>query len=191
LPDRRFFDDEKERRNWQNPEAILIDVGVRAGLTFVDVGCGQGFFALPAAKLVGDEGRVYAVDADSEAIRRLKEKAAKEGLKNLKIETGMAEETVFCDSCADVVFFGIVLHDFEDPSKVLSNAKKMLKPTGRLADLDWKKEPMQLGPPLQIRFDEKKASDLIESAGFKINEIRKEDLYHYIILATPKVRLNP
>jgi ubiquinone/menaquinone biosynthesis C-methylase UbiE len=116
----------------------------------------------------------------------LKEKAAKEKLRNLKLEAGKAEETVFCDSCADVVFFGIVLHDFEDPNKVLSNAKKMLKPTGRLVDLDWKKEPMQLGPPLQIRFDEKKASGLIESAGFKIDEIKKEGVYHYIVLAAPK-----
>lgn len=183
---RRFFDDEEERRKWQNPEAILVDIGVKAGLTFVDVGCGYGFFALPAARLVGNEGRVYGLDADSEAIRRLKEKAANEKLRNLKLEAGMAEETVFCDSCADIVFFGIVLHDFDDPSKVLSNAKKMLKPTGRLADLDWKKEPMQLGPPLQIRFDEKKASGLIKSAGFRIDEIKKEGLYHYMVVARPK-----
>jgi ubiquinone/menaquinone biosynthesis C-methylase UbiE len=186
LHSHRFFDDEKERRKWQNPEAILVDIGVKAGLTFVDVGCGYGFFALPAARLVGNEGRIYGLDADSEAIRRLKEKAAKENLRNLKLEVGMAEEMVFCDSCADIVFFGIVLHDFGDPSKVLSNAKKMLRPTGRLVDVDWKKEPMQLGPPLQIRFDEKKASSLIETAGFSINEIKKEGLCHYRIMATPK-----
>ena len=182
----RSFEDEKERRKWQNPEAILVDIGVKAGLTFVDVGCGRGFFALPAARLVGNRGRVYGLDADSEAISRLKEKAAKEKLRNLKLEAGMAEETVFCASCADIVFFGIVLHDFEDPGKVLSNAKKMLKPTGRLVDLDWKKEPMQLGPPLNIRFGEKKASGLIEKMGFCISEIKKEGLYHYLIVAAPK-----
>jgi len=186
LHGRRFFCDEKERRKWQNPEAILIDIGVKAGLTFMDIGCGYGFFALPAARLVGNEGRVYGLDADSEAIHWLKEKAAKEKLRNLKLEAGMAEETIFCDSCTDVVFFGIVLHDFDDPSKVLSNAKKMLKPTGRLIDLDWKKEPMQLGPPLQMRLDEKKASGLVESAGFSIDEIKKEGAYHYMIVATPK-----
>jgi ubiquinone/menaquinone biosynthesis C-methylase UbiE len=182
----RFLDDEKERRKWQNPEAILVDIGIKAGFKFVDVGCGHGFFTLPAARLVGNEGRVYGLDADSEAIRRLKEKAAKEKLRNFKLEVGMAEETVFCDSCADIVFFGIVLHDFEDPNKVLSNAKKMLKPNGRLVDLDWRKEPMQLGPPLQIRFNEKKASGLIETAGFSIDEIKKEGLYHYMVVATPK-----
>jgi ubiquinone/menaquinone biosynthesis C-methylase UbiE len=181
-----FFDNEKERRKWQNPEAILVDVGVKTRLTFVDVGCGDGFFALPAARLVGNEGRVYGLDADSQAVATLKEKAAKERLENFWPKVGIAEETVFCDSCADIVFFGIVLHDFKDPNKVLSNAKKMLKPTGRLIDLDWKKEPMRLGPPLQIRFNEEEASNLIVKAGFKIDEIREEGLYHYIIVATPK-----
>ena len=141
MPFGRFFDDEGERRKWQNPEVILAEIGVKRGFTFVDVGCGHGFFALPAARLVGNEGRVYGLDADSEAVRKLKVRAAKEKLRNLKLKAGMAEETVFCDSCADIVFFGIVLHDFIDPNKVLSNTKKMLKPTGRLIDLDWKKEP--------------------------------------------------
>lgn len=93
---------------------------------------------------------------------------------------------VFCDACADIVFFGIVFHDFIDPNKVLSNAKRMLKSTGRLIDLDWKKEFMRLGPPLQIRFSEEKASSLIEAAGFKIDDIKEEGLHHYIIVAMPK-----
>lgn len=163
----RFMEDEKERRKWQIPEDILNLVGVKTGLIFVDVGCGGGFFALSAARLVGSEGKVYALDADSEAIERLRKKTAREGLMNLKLKVGMAEEAVFCDSCADIVFFGNVLHDFLDPAKVLSNAKRMLKPSGQLANLDWKKKPMQLGPPLRIRFNEKKASDIITAAGFK------------------------
>jgi ubiquinone/menaquinone biosynthesis C-methylase UbiE len=182
----RFLNDEKERRKWQSPEAILAEIGVKGGFTFVDVGCGHGFFALPAARLVGNEGSVYGLDADWEAIRRLRVEAAKEKLRNLKLKAGMAEETIFCDSCADIVFFGIVLHDFRDPNKVLSNAKKMLKPTGRLIDLDWKKETMQLGPPLRIRFSERQASSIIERAGFSIDEVKKEGLYHYLIVATPK-----
>lgn len=182
----KFFGNEPERRRWQNPDAILADIGLKTGLMFVDVGCGEGFFFLPAARLVGREGRVYGVDADSQAIHRLEEKAAKEGLTNFKLKTGRAEETVFCDSCADIVFFGIVFHDFNDQVKVLSNAKKMLKPTGRLVDLDWKKEPMKLGPPLQTRFSEEQSSNLIVSAGFKIVQTKKQGLYHYLIVAMPK-----
>jgi len=74
-------------------------------------GCGDGFFTLPAARLVGEKGSVYAVDEDSDAVDRLNRKAALEGLTNIRSKAAGAEETVLCEACADIVFFGIVLHD--------------------------------------------------------------------------------
>jgi ubiquinone/menaquinone biosynthesis C-methylase UbiE len=180
----KVFDGEKERRKWQNPEAILTSIGLKSGFTFVDVGCGDGFFAVPAAKLVGKMGRVFGVDINPESIRRLEKKAESENLKNLELRLGRAEETVFCEGCADVVFFGIVLHDFDDPSKVLVNARKMLKRNGLLVSLDWKKEPMDVGPPLRIRFSEETAVRLIEAAGFKIETVKEWKPYNYIVIAT-------
>jgi hypothetical protein len=53
-----------------------------------------------------------------------------------------------------------------------------------LVDLDWKKEQMNFGPPLHIRFDEKKAGQLIESAGFKVQSIASSGLYHYMIISS-------
>jgi len=53
---------------------------------------------------------------------------------------GRAEDTIFCEACADIVFFGMVLHDFSDPAKVLRNAGMMLKVDGRLVDLDSEKD---------------------------------------------------
>lgn len=181
----KFFHDERERRRWQNPEAILTDIGLERGLTFMDIGCGDGFFALPAAKLVGEEGRVYGLDIDKEAIGRLKEKASRKGFGNLRLKVGAAEETVFCEACADVVFFGIVLHDFSDASRVLLNAKRMLRQMGRLVDLDWKNESMELGPPLRMRFGEEQAVSLIEAAGFKVETVKEAGPYHYLIIARP------
>jgi len=128
----RFFDDEKERRTWQNPKAILTQIGLKHSFTFVDVGCGYGFSALPAAKLVGKDGKVYGLDSNDEAIRKLKEKAAEKGVDNLYLKVGKAEENILCEACADIAFLGIVLHDFNDPIQVLKNSKRMLKPTGKL-----------------------------------------------------------
>jgi ubiquinone/menaquinone biosynthesis C-methylase UbiE len=189
IPQRVYFrssmiPDERERRKWQNPESTLFNAGLRSCLTFVDVGCGDGFFALPAAKIVGETGRVYAFDEDPDAIDRLRHKARIEGIRNLQAKIGRAEDTVLCEECADMVFFGIVLHDFKDPEKVLENGKAMLKATGRLVDVDWKKTPMEIGPPLRIRFSEEEAARLIESVGFKIETLRESKPYHYVIIAT-------
>jgi len=125
------------------------------------------------------------VDIDDSAIDRLKRKAAEKGLRNVTATVGAAEETVFCDECADMVFYSIVLHDFRDPAKVLRNAKKMLKPSGTLVNLDWKKKPMLFGPPVHIRFSEEQASNLIKQAGFRIESVRDAGRYHYIITAKP------
>jgi ubiquinone/menaquinone biosynthesis C-methylase UbiE len=177
--------DDNERIKWQNPEAILVEIGLKAGFIFADIGCGSGFFALPAARMVGKRGKVYGLDTNAHAISSLKEQAAREGLNNLHVRIGRAEETIICERCADIVFFGIALHDFQDPPKVLTTARRIIKPTGKLIDLDWKKESMELGPPLRIRFSEETAASLIEEAGFKVETIKDSGLYHYLVIARP------
>ena len=178
-----FSLDEATRRSWFNPEKVLADSGLRSGMVFVDVGCGDGFFTILAALVVGEKGRVYAVDTDASAIDGLKRRAAEKGLANVKTEVAGAEETVFCKGCADVVFYSIVLHDFHNPAKVLLNAKRMLKPSGRLVDLDWKKKQTSYGPPVRIRFSEEQAQRLIKNAGFNVESVRDAGRDHYIIIA--------
>jgi ubiquinone/menaquinone biosynthesis C-methylase UbiE len=179
----KFYGNEVERRKWQNPGSILAAIGLNLDFTFVDVGCGEGFFSIPAAKIVGKKGRVFALDSDVEAIAMLGKKAFTKNLTNIEARVGTAEDTVLCNACADIVFFGIVLHDFSDPAQVLANARKMLKPEGRLVDLDWKKESMDFGPPLSIRFSEERAIGLIEGAGFKVERQEETGRFHYIIIA--------
>ncbi|MDO8578973.1 MAG: methyltransferase domain-containing protein [Dehalococcoidales bacterium] len=186
----RFPADDQERRKWMDPEVILSDLGLKPGLTFVDIGCGAGFFALPAARIVGKTGKVYGLDADARSIAALKEQAAREKLDNLHLTTGRGEETILCEECADFVFFGMDLHDFQDAAKVLENARRMIKPAGRLVNLDWKKVEMRFGPPLEKRFDEQKAKTLIEAAGFSVETISDSGPYHYLITARPKAEEN-
>ncbi len=180
---RRFRADDPERKEWQDPEKILPAIGLEEGMTFIDVGCGEGYFALPAARRVGHRGRVYAFDINPDAVAGLWEHAATEGLKNLSAEVRAAEEAVACEGCADIVFFGIDLHDFADPVQVLQNAKTMLRPSGRLIDLDWKDIPMDFGPPAEKRFSIHKARGLIESAGFRVQSVGDAGPYHYLIIA--------
>jgi ubiquinone/menaquinone biosynthesis C-methylase UbiE len=152
-------------------------------MTFVDVGCGDGYFSILAAKKVGAKGRVYAVDIDGSRIELLEDKADAEGLGNIVAVVGRAEDTVFCDGCADVIFYSMDLHDFDDPEKVLANAAAMLRPGGKVVDVDWKKMQMDFGPPYEVRFSEQKAKEMLESAGFTA-EAAEAGPYHYMITAT-------
>ncbi len=89
----------------------MADIGLGSGSVFMDIGCGTGFFAIPAAQIVGEKGRVYALDKEHWAIEKLRETASEKGLGNLNLRVGEAEQVVFCEACADFVFYGIVLHD--------------------------------------------------------------------------------
>jgi ubiquinone/menaquinone biosynthesis C-methylase UbiE len=180
---RRFRADDPERKKWQDPEKILSAIGLSSGMIFVDIGCGEGYFALSAARLVGPGGKVYATDINTDSVAVLREHAANEGFSNLSAEVKAAEETVVCEGCADIVFFGIDLHDFADPEKVLNNAKIMLKASGSLIDLDWKDEPMEFGPPKEKRFSVQKAQVMIESTGFHVLSVMDAGPYHYLISA--------
>jgi len=152
-------------------------------MVFIDIGCGGGFFSLLAAKMVGESGMVYAVDSDFDAIERLKAEAEREHCSNIRVKNAAAEETVFCTACADIVFYSMVLHDFRDPVQVLQNAKKMVKPTGVLVNLDWKKQQMQFGPPFKIRFSEQDAQGLLKMTGFKVMNVKDAGPFHYLVLA--------
>jgi ubiquinone/menaquinone biosynthesis C-methylase UbiE len=185
-PRRRFLYDDPERRKWLVPETILSLAGLAPGMTFADIGCGEGYFAIPAARTVGPAGRVIAFDINPESIARLKENAANEGLSNMTALTGGAESTIPCERCADIAFLGTVLHDFADPAAALRNIRAILRPGGRLANLDWEKKPTEFGPPIDIRLDTAAAARLILDAGFRIESVAELPAGLYLITATPE-----
>ena len=178
-----FSLEEATRRSWYTPEAILQDL--RLGMTVMDIGCGDGFFTILAAKKVGKNGHVYALDVDPSAIEKLQSKAKAEGLNNITAEVGKAEETVFCKQCADFILYSMNLHDFDDPAKVLQNARQMIKLDGIVIDLDWKKINIPPGPPLAIKFSKEYVSGLMSSAGFTVTKNHDVGPYHYVVVAKP------
>ena len=175
-----------ERRLWQDAPAILSQIGLKPGDTMADIGSGDGYFSIPAARIVGKSGKVYALDVSAEAIAQLKAAASVAELTNIQTAVGNAETTLICKGCADVVLMANVLHDFNDPVATLKNARLMLKPGGRLADLDWKKDKDQLhGPPFAKRFDQEKATALLNQAGFKDISNPLVGPFHYLLIAEP------
>lgn len=154
-------------------------------MAFADIGSSDGFFTFLASKMVGEKGKVYAVDVDPLAIGRLKNKAETEGIKNITAVVGKAEDTVFCKGCVDVVFFSMDLHDFNDPAKVLHNAREIVKPDGLVADLDWKKTEIPIGPPLRIKFSEQQVEELMRLHDLQVQETLDVGPYHYLVVARP------
>jgi ubiquinone/menaquinone biosynthesis C-methylase UbiE len=94
-------------------KVVLWAVGVRGGLTVLDFGCGLGNYSIPAAKIVGEKGKVYALDKDRWKLNQLMERADSLGLKNIeKIETAGDVQIPLADASVDVVLLYDVLHHY-------------------------------------------------------------------------------
>jgi len=115
--------------------AILEEAGTRPGMRVLDYGCGPGSYVLPASQMVGETGRIYALDMHPLAIARIRKLCARRKLTNVTTilsdcNTGLGESEV------DVALLHDVLHDVEDPALLLRELHRVLKPQGLLSASD-------------------------------------------------------
>ena len=93
---------------FRNPYKLLKAAGLKPGQKVLEVGCGPGFFTIPAAKIVGENGLVYAIDIHPLAMKRVKAKVGREGIQNVKPVLANASDTGLPDESVDLAFlFGL------------------------------------------------------------------------------------
>jgi ubiquinone/menaquinone biosynthesis C-methylase UbiE len=114
---------------------ILKEVGIKPGFHVLDYGCGPGSYIIPLAELVGESGKVYALDIQPLAIRKVQGIASKKKLAN--VETILSDcKTGLHRNSLDAVLLYDVLHHLSDPHKVLKELHRVLKPDGILSFSD-------------------------------------------------------
>jgi len=149
---------------------ILKRTGVREGQVALDFGCGSGNYAIPAAKIVGDKGKVYALDKDEYKLRELARRAKSDGLNNIEtIETGGELNSGLDDSSLDVVLLYDIFWYFPvtDPrlARLLKEAYRVLRDDGLMSVF-----------PEHIEIEELKQE--IERAGFSLQNRFAGQLIH-------------
>ncbi|MBN1521749.1 MAG: class I SAM-dependent methyltransferase [Candidatus Aureabacteria bacterium] len=102
--------DENDRK-WIEKDGVIFfkKIGLQEGHFVLDFGCGEGYYAIPAAEVVGEKGRVYALDKDMKKLLRLKELMRTKSINNVEI---LSENSVIPlkDASLDVVFCYDVIH---------------------------------------------------------------------------------
>ena len=154
--------DSADRRKFLNPDIILKKAGLSRDTIFADLGCGSGYFAIPASLIVR---KVYAIDVQKEMLDIVREKIRMGKLTN--IETLLSNESSFLlpDNSVDVLFMANVFHELDDKSGILKEAKRILSGRGRMIIIDWKKMEMEMGPPVEERLSEDEAVSICEEKG--------------------------
>lgn len=106
---------------------ILKEVGIQPGFQVLDFGCKPGSYVAATSKLVGQSGKVYALDIHPIAVRSVANMVSKEGLTNVKTvlsdcSTGLPDESI------DVVLLYDTFHGLSQPAKVLQELHRVSKP---------------------------------------------------------------
>ncbi len=128
-------DRDRKRDEWQRPVEVLEALGVKPGQRIADIGCGSGYFTFHLAARVGEEGKVYAVDIDEAAIKKVQVRKERENLKQVEPILGESADPRLPNDL-DAVLIVDTYHEFRAFDQIMQAVLRALKPGGRLVIID-------------------------------------------------------
>lgn len=155
----RFTIDTPFRRLIHDPQKI-VGPFVAPGMTVLDVGCGVGWFSIPIATMVGDSGRVIAVDLQQPMLDIVRRRAEKANVA-ARIQTHLCQKNrLGIDASVDFILLFAMLHEVPDSERMLRELRDCLKEDGKL---------LLAEPPIHVtgkRFASEVAA--AKNAGFQV-----------------------
>jgi ubiquinone/menaquinone biosynthesis C-methylase UbiE len=174
----------ESRQREEDCDTMLAALHVEPGNTVCDMGCGNGFYTLPLAKLVGDDGQVIAVDIQREMLGLLKDRAAAEKLDNIELVLGTVVDPQLKPNSVDLVLMVDVYHEFSHPEQMLQAIRTSLKPTGRVALVEFRMEDPRVPIKKLHKMSKSQILKEFEPNGFKlVEEFEKLPWQHLMFFA--------
>lgn len=161
-----------ERAAALQPEKLLRELGLGEGMTIADIGCGPGFFTIPAAQIVGPTGVTLAADIQGEMLSAVRSRALEHGLTNVRIVKTNDREIPIPPGTCDFALLAFTLHEIEHRASFLHRAARALKPGGRLIALEWDKAEGPVGPPQEDRISPDELMADAQAAGLRMVDER-------------------
>jgi len=131
---------ETDLERWlkEKAEEVLREVGIKKGQIVLDFGCGSGYYTIPAAKIVGNKGKVYALDKDRSCLHEVMQRAKSWRLENIQIiQTSGELKIPLEDESVDVVLLYDVLHShyfsLSDRKELLAEIHRLSKPNALIS----------------------------------------------------------
>jgi len=176
---------------WPMPGATLRKLNVGAGESVAEVGCGSGYFALPAAGIVEPES-VYALDLDEELLAELDHLTDQQNIENVVPINGDARNLpAVLPERVDTVVVANTFHGIDDQAGFVQNTFDAIEPDGSLVLINWHERPRETttvageprGPPTELRMTPGETEETVCSASAFVFD-RQIDLppYHYGLL---------
>ncbi len=171
-----------ERDAWQKPAVIVAALGDITGKTVVDLGAGTGYFLPHLSRAVGEKGKVLGVDIEADMVRYMKERAVREGLKNVDAQQSSADDPKLAVGSVDRVLIVDVWHHVPQRPSFAKKLAAALRPGGALFIVDFKLDSPR-GPPRKHKLTSDQILADLKAAGL-VAELAKVDLPdQYVVTA--------
>jgi len=176
----RLFDD-PSREAWQKPDEVVALMNLSPGQTAVDLGAGTGYFLSRLSRAVGPRGAVIATDIEPDMVRYMNERAAREGLANVRAIAAPADDVGVSARSADRILIVDVWHHLADRERYAARLTRALKPGGAVIIVDFTLESRR-GPPADHRLAPERIIAELRAGGLAA-ELASESLPdQYIII---------
>ncbi len=130
-----IFEGARRAENLQ-VERVMDVLGIREGSAVADIGAGSGWFTVHAARRVGEDGAVYAVEINEEFARHIERRAADERLPQVRAVLGKEDDPTLPARSVDAVLILKTYHEIAQPVRLLSNLRAALRPGALVGVID-------------------------------------------------------
>lgn len=159
--------DSAERRKILPPFETLKKVGLQEGDIMADIGCGIGYFTLPAAEIVGPQGLIYAMDISPEMLAEVETRAADLENRNIRLVNSGENDFKIKEETVNFAFICLVLHEAKNITSFLQETRRITAEQGRVAIIEWQKVESSYGPPVDHRLDINDVKQVLQDLGFE------------------------
>jgi len=177
--------EEPSRADWQKPDEVVRALGLHAGQVACDVGAGPGYFSLRLARAVGDAGRVYAVDVEPRILTVLRDRVRESSARNVTPVLSLEDDSLLPAVGCDLILIVDTYHHFPDGPAYLRRLTRALKPGGRIANVDFHKRELPVGPPLEHKVAREAFLEDATAAGLRLVEEHAFLPYQYFVVLAP------
>ncbi|MCZ3365332.1 MULTISPECIES: class I SAM-dependent methyltransferase [Methanobacterium] len=164
---------------------VLSRLNFKGNEVFADIGCGDGHVSMEAYDMLDDEATIYSVDVFGPSIEDMEKEVEEKGIKNIiPIQSDVADHIAIEDNTVDICLLVNVFHHFvamEKTDGAIEELKRIIKPEGKIAVMDYKKEDTGYGPPVRVKSSPEEMEEMFAKHGLKMVQLDTEageDLEH-------------
>lgn len=169
-PDYLWYLESSRRDAWQKPDQVIKTLHISPRDVVADIGAGGGYFTERFSKTVGPFGLVYATDIQDVMLGNLKKRASVNGLHNVKVVRGAFDDPMLPENSCDLVFFSSVYKEIDNRVDYMRKVRRVLKPGGRVAIIEYRPGAEAVGPPLEMRLSSEQVKGELAASGFTLRE---------------------